>query len=122
MTTGMQRMLCQTGLEMRQYCELPLRGDPARNIFCTKREGNYIKCNAALYHARRHHCGVGVLYTRITLPSLTKPSTHHITTLPYVKDPLRGRARAWYVGYGIKVFSSREVSQHERMNPPFGTQ
>jgi hypothetical protein len=65
---------------------------------------------------------VSVYYTPATyVARLTKRSTKHNATLADVKVGLRGRARAWYVEYAIKVLRPREVSARMQ-DPPYGTQ
>lgn len=62
MTSGKQRMLCQTS--RNEIVLLIPFASRSFEICLQQKKGDYVlKLNATLHHARSHHSGVGVLYT-----------------------------------------------------------
>ena len=69
-----------------------------------------LNLNAALQHARSHHCGVGVLYSCTTCGKTYKGKHAAQCHVPKCKGPSMGRAKLQHVEYAIKPLRHRGVS------------
>jgi len=85
------------------------------------KKGDFIllNLNAALHHARSHHCGVGVLYSCATCGKTYKGKHAAQCHVPKCKGPSTGEGKTAICGLCNQAFKTqRGLSQHERLIHP----
>jgi hypothetical protein len=86
-----------------------------------QKKGDFIllNLNAAMHHARSHHCGVGVLYSCTTCGKTYKGKHAAQCHVPKCKGPSTGKGKTVICGLCNQAFKTqRGLSQHERLVHP----